>query len=148
FFARYPDFKYQKGASLPLEFRRLGEESDWKKQQEKEAKRHLRDAMVKQFNTTYGRDASNLASWQLLCSMISDEPPPNTVNKCRKIIDSTHVNLVDFIDGLPGPFKVRTFPSVGDLAKYTHANEKYFPKENAHAGSLLKQLLRKIGRRQ
>jgi len=59
-----------------------------------------------------------------------------------KIVTSTHVNLIDLIDG----GDVRTFQTVVELSKYTKRQKKFFPRNNANAGNLLKYLLRHIAR--
>ena len=40
--------------------------------------------------------------------------------------------------------KARIFPTEVALSEYTKSTEKYFPKDNAYAGNLLKFLLRQI----
>ena len=40
--------------------------------------------------------------------------------------------------------KARIFPTEVALSEYTKLTEKYFPKDNAYAGNLLKFLLRQI----
>lgn len=55
-----------------------------------------------------------------------------------------HVNLVDLVDSFGTREKARIFPTVVDLSKYTIAHKKFFPRDNAHAGSLLRFLLRHI----
>jgi hypothetical protein len=40
--------------------------------------------------------------------------------------------------------RVRTFPTEKELREYTIESGKYFPKEDAYAGGLLKFLLREI----
>ena len=57
-------------------------------------------------------------------------------------MSNTHVNLVDFIDHPEAG--VQTFPSEVALSEYTIRESKYFPKDEVHAGSLLKHLLRNI----
>jgi hypothetical protein len=52
-------------------------------------------------------------------------------------VRQTHVNLVDLVD------TART-GAVVKLQDYTIKNEKYFPKEDAYAGGLLRFLLREI----
>jgi hypothetical protein len=52
------------------------------------------------------------------------------------------VNLVDLVD-TPGR-EVELFSSLDGLREYTIENGKYFPKESAYAGGVLKFLLRQI----
>lgn len=56
----------------------------------------------------------------------------------------THVNLSDLLDGARTGAPVRTFATQTDLANYTRTEGRYFPKEDAYAGGLLKYLLREI----
>ena len=39
---------------------------------------------------------------------------------------------------------VKRFDTLDDLVEYTNENDKYFPKENAYEGGLLRKLLREI----
>lgn len=59
----------------------------------------------------------------------------------NQIVLATHVNLVDMV-GNSGP--VTKFDTVQELSDYTKDNGKYFPKEVAYAGELLRYLLRHI----
>jgi len=54
---------------------------------------------------------------------------------------NTHVNLVDLTTRSG---TVEIFQSVKDLSEYTIENGKFFPKDNAYAGSLLHHLLCRI----
>ena len=56
----------------------------------------------------------------------------------------THVNLCDLLDTTRQRSKVQVFASEKDLRYYTQETEKYFPREEAYAGGLLKYLLREI----
>ena len=60
-----------------------------------------------------------------------------------QLISRTHVNIVDFIDCGPEQH-VKIFPSEKELSEYTQTTKRYFPRDNVHAGSLLKCLLRNI----
>ena len=57
---------------------------------------------------------------------------------------SKHVNLVDLVDARDRNVKARLFPNLRALRRYTIWTEKYFPKEDAKAGGLLKYLLREM----
>ena len=59
------------------------------------------------------------------------------------MVKQTHVNIVDLVDD-SGDSDVKIFKSLEDLRSYTIATQKYFPKENAYAGGVLKFLLREI----
>ena len=61
-----------------------------------------------------------------------------------KIVKKLFVNLVDLVDmpntGLP----VRHFKTEKRLSRYTKRTEKIMPRDDAHAGGILKYLLRQI----
>jgi hypothetical protein len=59
-------------------------------------------------------------------------------------VKRTHVNIVDLLDTSNTGQRVRVFDSVQKLSDYTKKTAKYFPKENAYAGGVLKFLLREI----
>jgi len=59
-------------------------------------------------------------------------------------VKQTHVNIVDLVDAPNTGQRVRVFNSVQELSTYTKEYGKYFPKENAYAGGVLKFLLREI----
>jgi hypothetical protein len=102
----------------------------------------LRDAMTKQFNEIYGTDADSLHAWQNLCHVLDISPIPENLKECRETVMNTHVNLVDLTERKGQ--HVTKFSSETELSEYTQEEEKYFPKKNAHAGGLLKYLLRQI----
>ena len=56
----------------------------------------------------------------------------------------THVNLCDMLDAERSGRQVEVFATEEELVKYTREKHRYFPKENAYAGGLLKYLLREI----
>jgi hypothetical protein len=55
-----------------------------------------------------------------------------------------YVNIVDLVDTPATQVPVIHFESEVALSRYTKATGKYFPKDNAYAGGLLKFLLRRI----
>lgn len=104
----------------------------------------LKDAMTQQFNSIYGTDADDINSWQNLCRVLRIFPIPDKLRACRNAVKSTHVNIVDLIDTINTGQRVRVFGSVQELSTYTKESAKYFPKQNAYAGGVLKFLLRDI----
>lgn len=54
------------------------------------------------------------------------------------------MNLVDLVDTPRTGVSVKVFPNLKKLQDYTIENEKFFPKEDAYAGGLLRFLLREI----
>jgi len=57
-------------------------------------------------------------------------------------VQKVHVNLVDLVD--TGGEQVEIFDSLSELQDYTFETGKFFPKESAYAGGVLKALLREI----
>ncbi len=55
-----------------------------------------------------------------------------------------YVNLVDLVDTGKTGRCVTQFPTLDELQDYTIATGKFFPKESAYAGGVLKFLLREI----
>jgi len=148
FFATYDRFEYNPAGSATGEFDRLCNFHRWntksKKTQRRTAWELFHDALTMQFNDNYGTDIENLTSWQALCAKLGMSPVPEDLKACRKAVRRTHVNLVDLVDIFDTPEIAHIFPSVGALSKYTKESKKFFPRDNVHAGSLLKFLLRQI----
>jgi len=59
-------------------------------------------------------------------------------------IKETHVNLPDLLDAHRSGATVTLFRTKDELAAYTIGEGRYFPKEEAYAGGVLKFLLREI----
>ncbi len=168
FFAQYPDFDYNRGNSATAEFYRLCDENGWERDDDERevAREGFHNALTMQFNDNYGTDVNDLATWRALCSRLRMNPAPESLHACREVwkivffnqlhqiiqgfihyfqaVRSKHVNLVDLVDNFDARKKVRIFPTVLALSEYTKLHGKFFPKENAHAGNLLKFLLRQI----
>lgn len=49
------------------------------------ARRHLQNAMIEEFNKTYGTDTGDLASWQNLCCVVGVAPVPPSITQCKKV---------------------------------------------------------------
>ncbi|KAG2012134.1 hypothetical protein CC2G_012169 [Coprinopsis cinerea AmutBmut pab1-1] len=118
FFAQYaPEFKYQPSNPANHEFHRLqklkgwkipkssketskeGQENPTKKKKKKKTKgekayKAFQDALVMQFNDTYGTDESDLASWQALCRAIGFAPIPDTLKHCQQVVEQTFSSLL------------------------------------------------------
>ncbi|KAG2354028.1 hypothetical protein BDR07DRAFT_1454263 [Suillus spraguei] len=148
FFATYPKFKYNSSASAPLEFYRMCDEFGWdkdkKNKEREEAHCNFKDALVQQFNDIYGTDVNDLTSWRTLCQIVRVSPIPDTLESCREAVKATHVNIVDLVDTESTGESVTVFASEVDLSEYTKATGKFFPRDNAYAGGLLRYLLRRI----
>ncbi|KAG2102837.1 uncharacterized protein F5147DRAFT_706977 [Suillus discolor] len=146
FFATYPAFDYNSSASASSEFHRMCGHFCWNKKdkEKKKAHRDFKDALVQQLNEIYGTDVNNLSSWRNLCQIVHISPIPDTLESCREAVKATHVNIVDLIDTKVTGKPVTIFVSEAKLSEYTKATRKFFPRDNAHAGGLLRYLLRRI----
>ncbi|KAG1899039.1 uncharacterized protein F5891DRAFT_435225 [Suillus fuscotomentosus] len=83
-------------------------------------------------------------SWRNLCQIVRISPIPDTLESCREVVKATHVNIVDLIDTKVTGKPVTIFYSEAKLSEYTKATGKFFPRDNAYAGGLLRYLLRRI----
>ncbi|ODH12931.1 hypothetical protein ACO22_07772 [Paracoccidioides brasiliensis] len=145
FFNQYPQFNYRRNESIASEFYRMCDHFGWGKQNQdrKNALFKFKNAMVMKFNDLYGSDTDDINCWHRLCIAVDIDPLPQTIKACKKEIKGVHVNLVDLVDNTTRQ-QARLFASVDELRAYTINNSKYFPKESAYAGGVLKYLLREI----
>ncbi|KAI0064499.1 hypothetical protein BV25DRAFT_1822857 [Artomyces pyxidatus] len=144
FFALYPGFHYDTSASPNTEFGRLCRFNRWGRNNEEErtkAYNAFRDALTQQFNAIYGTDVNDIHSWHLLCSVLGIAPPEG-LEACRQAVRSTHVNLIDLV--VEPEEGVVLFDSEKALSEYTIKTGKFFPRDNAYAGGVLRFLLRHI----
>lgn len=146
FFDSYPPFVYDSSSSASSEFYRLCDYFNWNSYSPNRQDAHeaFKDALVKQFNVNFGTNANDLTAWQGLCASLGVDPIPDELAACRRIVEDTHVNLVDLTDSFTSGKSVTIFESEVALSEYTKAHGRFFPRENAHAGNLLKHLLRHI----
>ncbi|GAB1524566.1 hypothetical protein RhiTH_007720 [Rhizoctonia solani] len=114
----------------------------------KEAREGINKASVLQFNAIYGEDEESLAAWRNLCGVLGIAKIPKSRFRCREasspLVKSSYVNICDLVDSPVLHTKVRHFDSEEKLSVYTKQTGKFFPLEDAHAGGLLKFLLRHI----
>ncbi|KAI0033374.1 hypothetical protein K488DRAFT_47884, partial [Vararia minispora EC-137] len=150
FFTSYSEFSYNPRRSATDEFYRMCDQFGWDSKDpppdREDAHDEFRIALVQQFNESFGTDVDSLVSWQVLCEALGLKNIPATIRECRNIIDGVHVNLVDFVDGREGGTgrRPRIFDTETELSKYTRKTGKYFPRDEAYAGGLLRYLLRHI----
>ncbi len=85
FFAQFPLFPYNPFRPFVEELRRMCEWFGWNKADRGMVYNAFHHAIVRQFNATYGVDANNLASWQLLCIVLQIHPVPGDLETCRKV---------------------------------------------------------------
>ncbi|KAH9985888.1 hypothetical protein BJV74DRAFT_846098 [Russula compacta] len=162
FFSQYPKFRHQPLNSPVDEFNRLCREYGWGKGGSKKksnpkkkddpkkgvdpekaaARRNFQTAMQKEFKRLYGSDEKDINNWHSLCHVLKINPVPDTLPGCRAVVLEKHVNLVDLVHG--DKMEVRIFETEKELSEYTRAEEKFFPKENARDGGVLRALRRHI----
>ncbi|KAN0082972.1 hypothetical protein V8E55_008767 [Tylopilus felleus] len=156
FFANYSsEFRYNTTASASREFYRLCDKFGWDKEDpsRKKAHQNFKVALVRQFNNFYGTDVNDFKSWQNLCSIVRIDPIPEDLHACREAshpvllapaVDHLFVNLVDLVDTKTTGVEVEVFESEVALSTYTMSTGKYFPRDSAYAGGVLRYLLRHI----
>ncbi|RPD61910.1 hypothetical protein L226DRAFT_571306 [Lentinus tigrinus ALCF2SS1-7] len=100
FFGQYPEFDYDPDASFIDELYRMLDYYGWDRDSDEreEARDAMRRAMVLQFNDTFGTNAEDLASWQKLCEIIQIDPVPSDLEKCRRAVVTSHINICDLLD--------------------------------------------------
>ena len=76
--------------------------------------------------------------WLFLCPICPCTKRSSFVQAVLK----KHVNLVDLVHG--SKEEVRLFEMEKELSEYTKETEKFFPKENAQDGGVLRALCRHI----
>ncbi|KAF5861157.1 hypothetical protein ETB97_000531 [Aspergillus alliaceus] len=145
-FAQYPGFAYSRDQPIHAEFYRMCDDFGWRKDEpERErAWKSFRIAVIQAFNSTVGSNANDLASWQRICHCLRIFPIPKGLRNAQQAVVKTHVNLVDLLESIRAGSPVEAFSTLEDLRAYTIENGKYFPKEEAYEGGLLRFLLREI----
>ncbi|KAF8470433.1 hypothetical protein DFH94DRAFT_771202 [Russula ochroleuca] len=98
--------------------------------------------MKQEFDALYGSDEHDINNWHKLCHILRIDPVPNTLKECRLAVFRKHVNLVDLVEGSREDIQI--FKSEKKLSEYTRRTEKFFPKEDAADGGVLRALRRHI----
>ncbi|KAI9780694.1 MAG: hypothetical protein M1816_002772 [Peltula sp. TS41687] len=146
FFAQYPAFNYQPNASSTEEFYRMCDLFGWDREDFERVAAHddFKTALVRQFNCLYGTEVDDIQSWRGLCLALQIYPLPDKIVEAKKVFKGKFVNLVDLVDTKRTGNSITQFNSLEGLQEYTIRTGKYFPKESAYAGGVLKFLLREI----
>jgi hypothetical protein len=166
FFSQYSNFQFQPSNSPVAEFRRLCDTYEWKRDspEKKIAHTEFSIAMKKEFSNLYGSDEKDIRNWHRLCYVLRIDPVPETLQKCRTVscnssyypglalrklflpllqaVLQKHVNLVDLVEGHKN--EVQIFKTEKELSDYTRETGKFFPKEDAVDGGVLRALRRHI----
>ncbi|KAJ5318225.1 hypothetical protein N7476_004645 [Penicillium atrosanguineum] len=152
FFSLYPSFPYKRERPIHAEFYRMCDTFKWYRQQNdgnypverEEARDLLRIAIVKAFNSIVGTDPGDLESWKRICKCLRVAPIPETSQQAKEKLKNIHVNLVDLLESVRMGTPVQSFTTMEELRQYTVTQKKFFPKEEAYEGGLLRYLLREI----
>ena len=164
FFSQYSNFQSQPTNSPVVEFDRLCKTYHWERDDpEKEAARKaFQFALKMEFDDLYGSDENDIDNWHKLCYVVRIDPAPDTLRECRTVscrfselhcpctktcsfvqaVLKKHVNLVDLAHG--SQVEVRIFETERELSAYTRKTKKFFPRENAVDGGVLRALRRHI----
>ncbi|KAI1792898.1 hypothetical protein LXA43DRAFT_296360 [Ganoderma leucocontextum] len=143
FFAQFPLFPYNPFRPFVEEFHRMCVWFGWNSANRLLVYDSFHQAIITQFNATYGADVNNLASWQLLCIVLRINPVPADLKTCRKRVLAIYVNIFDLL-AFPIFGPPQMFPTEAALSEYSLKNRKVFPRECVEPDSLLSALLRRI----
>jgi hypothetical protein len=90
FFAQYPSFDYDPVQSSSKEFYRMCDFFGWDRDDDERRDAHegFKIALVQQFNAVYGTDASDIESWEGLCTALNVKPLPGTLEEATKVCHS------------------------------------------------------------
>jgi hypothetical protein len=149
YFAQYPDFPYNPQASADFRqidnFNRLAMAEGWS-----QARRNIEFDVLKRTWTTLVEEeyaGTSLDHYQCLCEDLDVDSIPETVNKCKDMLRTKFVNIIDLTTyrrdvamGLDAA-KPQTFGSLNELKEYSKAQKKWYPVETAKA-EMLRELLR------
>ncbi|KAK0760728.1 hypothetical protein N5P37_006926 [Trichoderma harzianum] len=159
FFTSFTGFMYDPHLSPEASWKKLRRFQGWKglspdgrrSDEENDAWGRYQGALVREVEMWFG-DEKDLTAWRTLCKAVGEVDPPDEIRECKKILRTTHVNIVDLIDwGRKGGDenegrKVRVFKSVEELADYSVRSRKIFRKEQLKeyrgGNVVLKHLLR------
>lgn len=67
------------------EFYEMADFYDWDRDEKEYPRDMLREALVEQFNSTYGVDEHSLAEWTNLCQLMGIHPIPTDLEGCRQV---------------------------------------------------------------
>ncbi|KAI9835323.1 MAG: hypothetical protein M1819_002467 [Sarea resinae] len=140
FFETFAKFEPDPTASLEDEFKRLALQRNWVPGK-KAFRKNRALCYSAEFATHYGSDASKLETWQGLCREVQIKEIPASIKKCKKVLKSVNVNLVDLVNCRRTGAPVQLFPSRTALREYSMENDKIFPRKAAKADGFIKALL-------
>ncbi|KAI0040136.1 hypothetical protein FA95DRAFT_916306 [Auriscalpium vulgare] len=172
FFARYPGFTYDPNNSPSFELQRMFKQFGWhgrvktpdaerpEHPKRREARNLFKTAITRQFNKKFGHDVGDPKNWGRLCFVLGIHPVPKGLRACQKAVRGVHVNIEDLVnldltkytDALdahavelpPVRPNIRLFDTRDALSRYSWRQDKIFPADEAHAGGVLRYLLRHL----
>ncbi|KAJ7168900.1 hypothetical protein C8R46DRAFT_1350388 [Mycena filopes] len=169
FFGSYSKFEYDPSGPASQQFQKL--RNIYPKSESKALAEGYNRALGLTFSEEYGDDVNSLENWQRLCRAVEIHPVPDSLAGCKYAtcprcvapgcetmsrwsrgclptltysIAGAHVNLVDLIDFPATGDPVNRFESERALSEYTLRTRKFFPRDRAYKGPLLRYLLRHI----
>ncbi|TEB26967.1 hypothetical protein FA13DRAFT_1691786 [Coprinellus micaceus] len=153
FFKPYTSYGFYYNPAQPAnkEFRRLYKHMGWQTPRGIEPCRASRiarfqfgQALIQQFQESFGKDVDSLDSWQALCAAVYIDPVPDTLEEAQIAFERTHVNLLDLTENHINKREIKRFPTVKALSEYTKGTGRFFPRDDVQEGGLLCHLLRHI----
>ncbi|KAB5580816.1 hypothetical protein GE09DRAFT_1255731 [Coniochaeta sp. 2T2.1] len=94
--------------------------------------------VVKEWNQYWGQ--GNLEDWQRLCQDLGIHGQLKTKDGCREAMKDIWINIHDFLQAHPKQ-SVTHFPTERDLAAYTKATHKVYPRDKIEKNSPLRLLM-------
>ncbi|PBK94740.1 hypothetical protein ARMGADRAFT_1029115 [Armillaria gallica] len=146
FFARYPQFSYDRSKETMAQFHDMTSQPQWTKATRHEALSEIQSALVQQFNQMYGGDANDLHDWKRLCKVVSRRGMvPNDIGACKVVIKSVYVNICDLVDHPATKVPLPIHDTETALSEYTLSSYyKFFPRGAADGHEMLRLLQRNI----
>ncbi|CAD0089739.1 unnamed protein product [Aureobasidium vineae] len=141
YFDRFPGFDHHPRRSVRDEFNRLAKTQKWDKEDTARQRAACYNEELEGHFAGLGI-TDQLGRLQHLCVELGIEPL-DTINKCKKVLKKTHVNLVDLMNAHRTGKKVGKFDTYKQLRTYTLESGKIYPKKYAK-GDVVKVLLRQI----
>ncbi|KAL0474909.1 hypothetical protein QR685DRAFT_511164 [Neurospora intermedia] len=95
----------------------------------KKKNRNKNNPIVGEFARYFGDNT--LENWQRLCRDIGIHKELPSITKCREVLRSVHVNIYDLLDAVREGTTPQRFGNPRQLAQYSVANKKIYPRHMA-----------------
>ncbi|KAI0572066.1 hypothetical protein Alg130_10643 [Pyrenophora tritici-repentis] len=117
FWLQFPGFATNPAARFLHEFESLASRMAWSK---KERHKKLAEALAGEIDF-HGDKSSGLVRWQRLCREVGVGSDPESITKCKKVLEAHFVNLYSLVDHRRNPeFPVVHFTSFKELRQDIH----------------------------